>query len=179
MDAARAATYDDSVEKPAEKSEFAAPAFAGVLMRFGTLGVSEADMAQIRACYFRNGNAQAVRPSARTLELQSRAIEQHDLLALLLEHRSDDTDETRWVAHTVATACLGENHLWQDMGLPNRDALSALLRRHFRTLVELNTQNMKWKKFFYKQLCNRAEVSICKAPSCGVCVDYAKCFGPE
>jgi nitrogen fixation protein NifQ len=179
MDAACVATYDCSMEKPVEKSELAVQAFAGVLGRFGTLGLSDADMEQVRARYFKNGSTHDVAPSSHTLELQARAIEQHDLIALLLEHRSDDTDETRWVAHTVATACLGENHLWQDMGLPNRDALSNLLRRYFKSLVDLNTQNMKWKKFFYKQLCNRAEVSICKAPSCGVCVDYTKCFGPE
>jgi len=28
-------------------------------------------------------------------------------------------------------------------------------------------------------LCDRAEVRACSAPSCQVCVDYQKCFGPE
>ena len=79
----------------------------------------------------------------------------------------------------LATACLGDNHLWQDMGLSHRDALSDLLRRHFTALYDKNTGNMKWKKFFYKHLCERAEVNLCRAPSCQVCIDYAKCFGSE
>jgi len=178
MDAARRAACDDAMAEPVEKPGWAGQAFAGVFTRFGTLGLSVGDMREVAARYFGNGVASPAPPHA-TLELQSRAIEQQDLLALLLEHRSDDTDETRWIAHAVATACLGGNHLWQDMGLPDRNALSSLLGRHFRALVALNTQNMKWKKFFYRQLCNRAGVNICKAPSCGVCVDFAKCFGPE
>ena len=65
------------------------------------------------------------------------------------------------------------------MGLPNRDVLSQLLRRYFTTLYEKNIGNMKWKKFFYKQLCEQAKVMLCKAPSCQVCTDYTACFGPE
>jgi nitrogen fixation protein NifQ len=38
---------------------------------------------------------------------------------------------------------------------------------------------MKWKKFFYKQICEREGFKLCKSPSCGECVDYNKCFGPE
>jgi nitrogen fixation protein NifQ len=38
---------------------------------------------------------------------------------------------------------------------------------------------MKWKKFLYRQFCAREEIYVCPAPSCGVCKDYAKCFGPE
>jgi nitrogen fixation protein NifQ len=108
-----------------------------------------------------------------------REDEIQDLVALLLEHRADDRDETRWLAHAIATGCMGGNHLWQDMGLNGRQALSELLKRNFATLHDLNVGNMKWKKFFYKQLCNRAEVNLCKAPSCQVCNDYRSCFGPE
>jgi nitrogen fixation protein NifQ len=179
MDTADCAAYGNLAGMPAEPSELAARAFAGVLQRFGTLGLPDVDMRRVLMHYFEDGGAWDLAAAAGTAELESRAIEQQDLVALLLEYSSDASDESRWIAHTVATACLGENHLWQDMGLPNRDALSALLRCHFRALVELNTQNMKWKKFFYKQLCKRAGVNVCKAPSCGVCVDYAKCFGQE
>jgi len=28
-------------------------------------------------------------------------------------------------------------------------------------------------------LCDRAQIQLCKAPSCGVCSDYLQCFGPE
>lgn len=108
-----------------------------------------------------------------------RSDEYEDLARLLLDHRSDDRDETAWLASAMAAACLGNNHLWQDLGLANRQELSDLLQNHFASLYAKNTGNMKWKKFFYKQLCERAEVNACRAPSCRVCTDYAKCFGPE
>lgn len=102
-----------------------------------------------------------------------------DLLDLLLAHRSSSDEPSEWLARAVAAACLGNNHLWQDLGLPNRQALSDLLQQNFTALYARNTGNMKWKRFFYKQLCERAEVNLCKAPSCKVCTDYAQCFGPE
>jgi nitrogen fixation protein NifQ len=108
-----------------------------------------------------------------------RADEVDDLLALLLEHRSIYERETVWLACAIAAGCMGQDHLYQDMGLPNRQALSELLKRNFTALFEKNVANMKWKKFFYKQLCDRAEVNMCKAPSCQVCDDYSACFAPE
>ena len=105
--------------------------------------------------------------------------EMQDLIALFLEHRSSEREETTWLAYVIAAGCMGGNHLWQDLGLTGRQALSDLLRQNFTTLHDRNSGNMKWKKFFYKQLCDRAEVNLCKAPSCQVCNDYRQCFGPE
>lgn len=102
-----------------------------------------------------------------------------DLVQLLLAHRSHAGEEAEWLAHAIASACLGGNHLYQDMGLPDRQALSGLLREHFTALFVKNVGNMKWKKFFYKQLCDQAGVQLCQAPSCQVCSDYWNCFGPE
>lgn len=111
--------------------------------------------------------------------LALRADEYDDLLQLLLDHRSDGSDETGWLASAVSAACLGGNHLWQDLGLDNRQELSDLLKTRFSSLYARNTGNMKWKKFFYKQLCERAGVNACRAPSCRVCDDYRLCFGAE
>jgi len=108
-----------------------------------------------------------------------RSEEFGDLLELLLEHRTHPDKESEWLAFAIATACMGNDHLYQDMGLPNRQILSSLLSEYFTGLFALNTGNMKWKKFFYKQLCNRSGVNACRAPSCQVCADYLKCFGPE
>jgi nitrogen fixation protein NifQ len=102
-----------------------------------------------------------------------------DLVALLLDHRTCRDDTSRWLAHAVATACMADNHLWQDMGLPSRGVLSLLMKTHFSSLALLNAGDMKWKKFLYRQLCERAGLHVCRAPSCGVCEDYPKCFGPE
>jgi nitrogen fixation protein NifQ len=108
--------------------------------------------------------------------------ELQDLRALLLEHgapalRRDG--RLADLADTVALACLGDNHLWQDLQLGSRAELSALMRHWFPALVAKNHADMKWKKFFYKQLCERAALHMCRAPSCSVCVDHATCFGPE
>ena len=102
-----------------------------------------------------------------------------DLLQLLLDHRATADERHRNIAHLVATACMGGDHLWQDLGLPERRALSALLSEHFPALAAKNTGDMKWKKFFYKQLCEREGINACKSPSCVSCCDYAQCFGTE
>lgn len=102
-----------------------------------------------------------------------------DIIELLMDHRCDDSEATRDLVVFIATACMDANHLWQDMGLPDRASLNELMQTNFPALAAKNTGNMKWKKFFYKQLCKRADIFICKSPTCGVCTDYNHCFGPE
>jgi nitrogen fixation protein NifQ len=146
------------------------------------LGLPPADFITLIDRYFPGAQALYTKPSPGP-DAEGcaglRLDEFEDLVRLLLDHRSDDSTETRWLAHAVATASLGDDHLWQDMGLPNRQALSDLLQRRFTTLFNKNTGNMRWKKFFYKQLCEQRGAFVCRAPSCAVCVDYANCFGPE
>ncbi|MDO6385373.1 nitrogen fixation protein NifQ [Uliginosibacterium sp. 31-12] len=102
-----------------------------------------------------------------------------ELFELLLDHAAPLDQMGIWLAATIATAAQRDNHLWQDMGLPSRRELSAVLRQRFPTLATLNVGDMKWKKFFYRQLCGRAGVPICKSPNCADCIDHAICFGPE
>lgn len=106
-------------------------------------------------------------------------IEEDDLRALLLEHRGSDREEEEWLASIIARRSVQPNHLWQDLGLFSRADLSALMSRHFPALAEKNNGNMKWKKFFYRALCEQEEVMICKSPHCEVCDDFAQCFGDE
>ena len=111
-----------------------------------------------------------------------RGDEIEEVTALLLDHADaavGSAADRAEVAGLVALACLGDNHLWQDLQLANRGELGVLLRRWFPALAAKNTGDMKWKKFFYKQLCERAEIHACRAPSCAVCSDHAACFGPE
>ncbi|RZI42978.1 nitrogen fixation protein NifQ [Herbaspirillum sp. HC18] len=117
--------------------------------------------------------------AARRETEQSRYDEFGDLVELLLEHRTWSGDKPYWLAHAIATAAMAENHLWQDLGLRNRGELSWLMRAHFTTLEMRNTSDMKWKKFFYRQLCERSGISVCRSPSCGICSDYSHCFGAE
>ena len=110
---------------------------------------------------------------------QSRMDERQDLLDLLLEHRAGTDESETWMAHIVTAACMGSDHLWQDLGLWSRKDLSRLMNDNFPLLSAKNTRDMKWKKFLYKQLCDREGVYVCRSPSCEVCADYANCFGPE
>ncbi len=102
-----------------------------------------------------------------------------DLQKLLLDHRAGEQDSELWIADIVATACAGRDHLWQDLGLANRDELTRLMQVNFPELARANTGDMKWKKYLYRQFCSREGIYVCPAPSCGECKDYAKCFGPE
>jgi nitrogen fixation protein NifQ len=108
-----------------------------------------------------------------------RELEHEDVRALILEHRANLDVSEVWMAEIVTTACMANDHLWQDLGLWSRKYLSQLMTENFPALAAKNTKDMKWKKFLYKQLCEKEEIRVCRAPSCEVCADYAKCFGPE
>ncbi len=113
-------------------------------------------------------------PTAR-----NRQMEVDDLRRLLLSHRLSDSEETTWLAKMISVGALGENHLWQDLGLSGRKDVSYILKTYFAELFNKNTGDMKWKKFFYKKLCDLDDIKVCKAPSCSVCSHYSDCFGPE
>ena len=162
-----------------DPSDIATLALGGVLARFALQGINDNDLQRLLSAYFPGVGSLATAESEQVVCMALSQEEYADLTALLYEFRRDDSEENRWVIHAIASACAGANHLWQDMGLPSRDMLSQLMRRYFPVLYYKNSKNMKWKKFFYKQLCDRAEVPVCKAPSCGVCSDYVNCFGPE
>ncbi len=108
-----------------------------------------------------------------------RQPERVDLRSLLFDHRANADTSEEWIADIVVSACMGGNHLWQDLGLWSRRDLTDLIRTNFPALAARNDRDMKWKKFFYKQLCIQEGLYICRAPSCQVCVDYQECFGPE
>lgn len=106
-------------------------------------------------------------------------FELDDLRDLLLAHRAGTRESEVWLADIVACACGGRDHLWQDLGLAHRGELSTLMALAFPTLAELNSGDMKWKKFIYRQYCSRDGLDLCPAPSCGQCAEQAKCFAPE
>lgn len=108
------------------------------------------------------------------------ALEEPDLRRLLTDNATRPGDEAAgWLAAMVARRSLRPNHLWQDLGLTSRGDLSGLLRRHFGPLAALNVRDMKWKKFFYRQMCEDEGVRICKSPVCDTCSDFTMCYGPE
>lgn len=109
----------------------------------------------------------------------SRMPEIDDLVQLLQHYSRQRDQENDWIISIIVTACMGLDHLWEDLGVWQRSELSALLSYNFPTLAASNTKNMKWKKFIYKKLCDAEGIYLCRAPSCEVCTDHAKCYGPE
>lgn len=102
-----------------------------------------------------------------------------DIVALLLEEHADAEESVVWLAHAIATACMSADHLWQDMDLPDRPLLGRLMREHFPQLAARNVRDMRWKKFLYRELCDRAAVPVCPAPSCAACSEYSHCFAGD
>lgn len=114
----------------------------------------------------------------KQLDVNSEA-EQQEVAQLLLAGRAYLSIAEMWFALIVAVACQANTHLWQDLGLNSRQELNRLLRLNFPGLAQRNTDNMKWKKFIYKQLCLAEGVYTCRVPSCQVCPDYQDCFSTE
>jgi len=79
----------------------------------------------------------------------------------------------------VARRSMREDHLWQDLGLPHRAALSELMAVAFPRLHAANDRDMKWKRFFYRALCAAEGFSLCAVPHCRDCADFERCFGVE
>lgn len=101
------------------------------------------------------------------------------LVDLLAAHRSGPEPLGSWLTVLIARRAMRPDHLWQDLGLNDRGELNRLLSRHFRRLHAGNVRNMRWKKYFYRCLCEAEGFSLCAAPSCAVCTDYLDCFGAE
>lgn len=112
-------------------------------------------------------------------------IEEEMLRDLLLAHAAPDGEGgfalaiAPVLARLVARRALRPDHLWQDLGLFHRSELNRLLARHFPELHAGNTADMRWKKYFYRRLCEAEGFSLCSAPSCAECADFADCFGSE
>jgi len=98
---------------------------------------------------------------------------------LLLSHRSSEGEVGRWLAAMIARRAMEPNHLWEDLGLRDRTELTRLLARHFASIAARNTRNMRWKRFFYRMLCEDDGLVMCSTPVCTNCNDFDLCFGDE
>lgn len=114
-------------------------------------------------------------------DVAARQVEYDAIVELMVRERTPGLDAAKatCVAGTVAAGCLGEQHLWRDMGLPDRATLRALLETYFAPFAEGNHRDMRWKKYIYRRLCRWDGFEACRAPSCGECDSYDECFSPE
>lgn len=102
--------------------------------------------------------------------------ERKELITLLSDYRNQQDASSEQMAVIIATACLSKFHLWKSLGLPERAQLGELIKYNFPELYALNNNNMRWKRFFYRQLCEQEGDYMCRAPSCDECKSYAECF---
>lgn len=145
------------------------------------LGLNEADFKQLLNL---NGlETETGQPNERDQLRQDllalREDEWQQLRTLLLSYCEGRQPDEEGMAAIVAAACLGGDHLWRDLGLDSRQQLRELLFNYFPGLAALNANNMRWKKFFYKQLCEQEGGYVCRSPSCEQCPSYQECFGDE
>jgi nitrogen fixation protein NifQ len=140
-------------------------------------GIAEQDLNELLACYFPQAKVRAVAwIHGAASDGDDETIMVRDLLLAL---RSTEGEVGRWLASMVARRAMEPNHLWEDLGLRARPELSRLLTRHFAPLAARNTGNMRWKRFFYRMLCEDDGFVMCTTPVCTQCSDFDLCFGEE
>lgn len=103
------------------------------------------------------------------------------LVDLIHTHRNTalDPQHTQWLARTLAAACFGSRHLWEDLGLSGREDVSALFQHYFPTLYTLNIQDLKWKNFLFRELGLQRGQPGMRPPTCERCQNYPLCFPPQ
>jgi nitrogen fixation protein NifQ len=138
-------------------------------------GLSRIDLTSLVETLFHGAEAELVCWGAEAALDEEAAM----VLDLLLAHRTDGGALGRSLAAMIARRAMEPNHLWEDLGLPERGELSRMLMRHFTPLASRNTRNMRWKRFFYRSLCEAEGFVLCTTPVCSQCADFALCFGEE
>ncbi len=108
--------------------------------------------------------------------IAGRASERDDLFRLLMDHANTELNWHKEVAWVLSNASMSSYHLWQSLGLDERPTLGRLIGFYFPTLHAGNVNNMRWKRYFYKQLCERGGDYVCKAPNCNQCSSFKECF---
>ena len=138
------------------------------------LGLSGADLAALRDRF-----APGMDLPDLDLPRPAAGPDQQAIETLILWRAGVATPEAHWLAAILARRAMENRHLWEDLGLPSRPALSAMIRHFLPGLAAANAQNMRWKKFFYRQICADAAFALCLSPSCAECDERAACFAPE
>jgi nitrogen fixation protein NifQ len=144
-------------------------------------GLPAADLDGLLRCHF-PASAWRLPRAPRATPSPSTAGD-HDeigmLHALLSTKRSTEGETGRWLAAMVARRAMEPNHLWEDLRLRDRSELPRLLMRHFAPLASRNSRNMRWKRFFYRSMCEDDGFVMCTTPVCTHCADFDLCFGEE
>ena len=104
----------------------------------------------------------------------------HALHELLSAHhdRARREPSGHWLPRVVAAACFGERHLWQDLGLSDREQVRTLFLTEFPSLGLRNTRGLRWKRFIFLELGARLGLPELLPPGCRRCDAQEACLGP-
>ncbi|OXI79695.1 hydrogenase [Burkholderia sp. AU31652] len=148
----------------------------------GLLGLSRRQLAGLLTRQFPHlpaAEVAALAPTAATAVLPST----HAAFVTTLHTRlmndanpATDRDDAGCLASIIAHACLRPDHLWRDLGLDGRDAVSAMLDRYFPALAARNVAHLRWKKFLAQEVAASLDVPPGPAPGCPGCEDFGFCF---
>ena len=98
------------------------------------------------------------------------------LLNLLMAHRAGTDGALTVLSNTLASACFGSHHLWQDLGATGRDEVSYLLKIGFPVLFASNTRNLRWKRHLFLVLGEQLGRQDLRPPKCDDCDHHEACF---
>lgn len=143
------------------------------------LGLSGAELAALRDRWLPGVDLATAYPASTVRPASAYGLNQQSIETLILWRAGVATPEARWLAAILARRSMESHHLWQDLGLPARPALSQMIARFLPGLARANTTNMRWKKFFARQICADAAFSLCPSPSCDACDERTACFSPD
>ncbi|KER68923.1 hydrogenase [Burkholderia cepacia] len=148
----------------------------------GLLGLSHAQLAGLLARQFPRlpaaDAAALMSPASVALLPSTHAAFVATLHARLMDDANPaaDRDDAGCLASIIAHACLRPDHLWRDLGLDGRDAVSAMLDHYFPALAARNVAHLRWKKFLAQEVAAALDVPPGPAPGCPGCEDFGFCF---
>lgn len=144
-----------------------------------TLGLPQAELLEMIAqCFPLLQPLEPMTPAQYATVQANVPAEFHGMVTLLLAHapRSAVEPPVRWLAHALAVACSGNQHLWEDLELDGRESVSRLLQHYFEPLYRRNTDNLRWKRFLYAELGAALGIADIRAPGCSQCDSFYSCF---
>jgi nitrogen fixation protein NifQ len=144
-----------------------------------TLGLPQAELLDLLDRYFPQcGTLQPMREHEYQVIERTVPPEFTALSALLLLHctAGEERRLCGWLARAIAAAAFGSRHLWEDLGMPGRDAVSALMRRYFAPLYRKNVLDLRWKRFLFAEAGARTGNPDLRPPECGGCDQLRNCF---
>lgn len=144
-----------------------------------TLGLPQAELLEVVVRHFPELGALELMVEAEyTVILRSMPPRFDEMVDLLTSHGATNAQALHlgWLARALAAASMGERHLWQDLGLSNRNEVSRLLEHYFPTLHVRNTRDLKWKRFLFGELGTVLGIEDLRPPGCSKCDHVTICF---